>query len=225
MTTLGEVVRGRLLVLVAGAYCVLVAVLPIGFAPGAPPLARAATWAALLCLLVTLDVPRRRIALYAGTVGVLGGSLGVFAAVLWEKGRVPAQPLAVLGFFALALAWGALSSPAAHPGAAHGTSVAWLRPRRSVPAWQVTLGSLTLLSLPLLLLLPLSVESPARATFALVLALCLVLLLARECTGIFTRAWLGDATPTQKSAHALRRVAEVALVSLALAAVLWLPGL
>jgi hypothetical protein len=187
--TFRQVAAGRLPVFLAGLYCVVVAVLPVGLAPTTPALGRAAMWLSLLSLPVGL-LAHPRLALASGVVGVIGGAIGTFAAALWAGQAIEATPLGVLGFFALALAWGALSSPAARQGVGQGVRAEWLTPRRSVSQSQVLLASLVVLALPLLLLPPLWLEIDGEATFALVASLGLVLVLAPRAADLFTRFWL-----------------------------------
>lgn len=220
--SLRQAAFGRLPVFVAGLYCVLVTVMPVGLSPTALPLARAATWVCLLCLPLCLLAPVPRVALLAGTVGVLGGALVALGVTLAAGRELGAPRLGVLGFFALPLAWGALSSPAARQGIGQGTPADWLRPRRSVPRWQVTLAGLLLLGLPLLLLWPLGVTPPAKATFALVLSLGLIVLLARTASEVFTHVWLPDAAPPHDPTRARRIAGRFVLLALALGAVVLL---
>jgi hypothetical protein len=181
---------GRLPAFVAGLYCVVATVMPVGLQPGVPPAAGWLARLALACLLLGLLAPSPRIALWVGIGGVLGCSIGTFGVLLWAGRAIEATPLGVLGFFALSLAWGALSSPAAEQGALRGTRAEWLAPRRSVPAWQVLLASLFVVALPLLLLLPLGLEQEGEATFGLVAALGLILLLLPRAADLVTRFWL-----------------------------------
>jgi len=185
-----ERAAGRLPVLVAGLYCVVTTVVPVGWSPGAPALARWLTWLSLLSLPLGFEAPSPRLALLLGVGGVIGGAIGTFATALWAERTIEATPLGVLGFFALALAWGALSSPAAQHGALQGVRAEWLTPRRSVAPWQVFAASALVLGLPLLLLPPLALEENGAATFALVAALGLILLLLPRVAELSTRFWL-----------------------------------
>jgi len=209
--SLRQAAAGRLPVFLAGLYCVAIAVVPVGFAPTAPLPARIATWMCCLALPVGLLSPWRTLALFSGTVGVLGGALGAFAVVLWGGGRVVLAPLGILGFFALSLAWGALSSPAARQGIGQGVATEWLQPRRHVARSQAIFAGALLLLLPLLLLVPLAIRAPAPGAFAYVVALGVVLVLARLATSLLTRLWLPD-TPLDPL---LRPAPVVALVAVA----------
>lgn len=209
-----KVVAGRLPVFIVGLYCALLAVVPIGFLPTAPMPARLATWLCLASLPLGLLVPQPGAALFIGTLGLLGGATVVFATTLWAGGTVPLAPLGVLGFFALSLAWGVLSSPAARPGVGQGVSAEWLTARRRVPRWQGRLASGLLLCLPLLLLVGMWLDEPAEATFALVVALALVLWLAHATTAWWTRAWLPDPPRVPASERTRSLLGALALVLL-----------
>lgn len=216
-----KAVAGRLPVFIAGLYCVLVAVLPVGLSPAAPGAARAGAWLCLAFLPLGLLVPQPRAALFMGTAGVLGSTVLVFAATLWNSGTIQLAPLGVLGFFALSLAWGALSSPAARPGVGQGVRAEWLSARRRIPAWQGRVAASFLLLLPLLLLVSFWLEEPAEATFALVVALAVVLALAQLTTEIWSRIWLPDAFVSPNRRSGLRLAAALALAVL-VALVGWL---
>lgn len=205
---------GRLPVFIAGLYCALLAVLPVGLSPSAPGAARAGAWLCLAFLPLGLLVPHPRAALFMGTAGVLGSAVVVFAATLWAGGSVQQAPLAVLGFFALSLAWGALSSPAARPGVGQGVHAEWLSARRRIPAWQGRLAAVTLLLLPFLLLVSLWLEDPAEATFALVVALAVVLALAQFTTEVWSRIWLPDAFVSPQRRRGAKLAGAVLLVVL-----------
>lgn len=213
---LRRAVAGRLPVFVAGLYCALVCVVPVGLSPAAPPLASACSWLCLASLLLGLFAPSARLALLVGMLGVLGGGIGAFAAVLWSGQPIVATPLGVLGFFALALAWGALSSPAARQGVGQGVRLEWLTARRRVPRTQVLVASLFLLSLPLLLLAPLQLALPGQATFALVLSLGVILWLAPRTSDLMTRIWLPEPAVAKSRIRALVVAVAVALLALAL---------
>jgi hypothetical protein len=185
-----ERAAGRLPVLVAGLYCAVTTVVPVGWAPGAPALAQRLTWLSLLSLPLGLLAPSPGLALLLGVGGVIGGAIGTFAAALWAGRTIEATPLGVLGFFALALAWGALSSPAAQHGVGQGARTEWLTPRRSIARFQVLATSTLVLALPLLLLPPLSLQEDGAATFALVAALGLILLCLPRVAELSTRFWL-----------------------------------
>lgn len=216
-----KAVAGRLPVFIAGLYCVLLAVLPVGLSSSAPGAARAGTWLCLAFLPLGLLVPHPRVALFMGTAGVLGSAVVVFAATLWNSGTIQLAPLGVLGFFALSLAWGALSSPAARPGVGQGVRAEWLSARRRIPAWQGRVAATFLLLLPLLLLVALWLDEPAEATFALVVALAVVLALAQLTTEVWSRIWLPDAFVSPQRRRGIHLAAALALAMLA-ALVGWL---
>jgi hypothetical protein len=214
--TLRQAVAGRLPAFVAGLYCVLVCVLPVGLAPTAPLVARLASWVSLLSVPLGLFVPQPRLAVIAGIFGVLGGATITFGAALWVGQPVPVTMFGVLGFFGLSLAWGALSSPAAREGVGQGVVADWLMPRRRVPALHATLARVFLLSLPLLLLVPLRLPLPGQATFALVLSLGAILLLAPRTTDVLSRIWVSDVTAPGEKARVLGGTLVIALLVLAL---------
>jgi len=214
--TLRQAVAGRLPAFVAGLYCVLVCVLPVGLAPSAPPVARLASWFSLLSVPLGLFVPQPRLAVTLGIGGVLGGAAATFGAALWAGQAVAVTKLGVMGFFAFALAWGALSSPAARQGIGQGVVADWLMPRRRVPGLQATLARVFLLSLPLLLLLPLQLPLPGQATFALVLSLGVILLLAPRSTDVLSRLWLPDVAAPGERGRVLRAIPLLVLLLLAL---------
>jgi hypothetical protein len=213
---LRRAVAGRLPVFVAGLYCTLVCVLPVGLAPTAPPAARVFSWLCLVSLPLGLLLPQPQLALLAGMVGVLGGATGTFAAALWAGQTIVPTELGVLGFFVLALAWGALSSPAARQGVGQGVTLDWLTARRRVPRQQVVLARIFLLTLPVLLIAPLRLVLPGQATFALVLSLSLILWLAPLTSDLMARSWIPDPAVAIGRARALRVVAVVALLVLGL---------
>lgn len=192
----------RLPTVATGLYCWAVAVLPLALAPRATPGVAVPTVLAPLALLMGLFLPNERWAESIAILGFLGNAGLVWLG--WGGAGSDALPppgsaegplwisseLGVIGLFAFALSWGALSSPLSGPGEGVGTPGTGLAPWLLVPrAEAVPLFVLPLL-LPLLLLAPLRVENAAHSILATVLSLGLILSLGRTLSSLATARWV-----------------------------------